>query len=677
MKPYFHFLPILLMIMVIGLGFSGCDLIGGDGTDGDDGAADAADVDDMTAFRETYMRTFDLEYEESLAARALRPVLMGASAGVNGSRATVPVSTAGEFADGSVADYPEPGMTTAYTVAAAGFGTDIYRIVSTTAYPESDDVAETYVEEYYVQDLEPLASWGTEDLIVDDAGTADPAYRVRMELTFDDGSVRSEKIVKLIRPWEEGSEAGFAPFDIEGTLTFPEFAYPESDTEAQFSSVVVYTQDIAESREYWFWEGSISGGILGVRYYTEHYSADGGYYLGTVAAYERTIETFSTLSADSALTDQLSDLFLDQDHTALAESVLRKEVAFEVTDGVVGTTAVGMNTVMRTHVVDALAAGTESDDFLLQLLNDDEAVFDDWDGAAYHIPSGPTADEIIDDAADPDEADVLTQTEVTNPDGDTLPLIVSIDYSAGDLTSLYKAIEDGVITVVVDTGDDITDSDLPVTPAGESQTLLMADVGVAEFDGDIGYEVTDPAADDPALNPTSVGTVEAWVWVDAHADTAGIVHKGAEIDFSDEGYSLQFWGKHGNVVFAIVEQSPSYKYSLAKSNLRLNTGKWYYLVGRWDADKVYLDIWYDNASGATQRKSYSKNNTLSSKEPYPDSGPLVIGSQFLSISDDRRADGYYGFDGRINGVVVSTWRKDDADLSAFYEAQKAKTSLWE
>ncbi len=631
---------------------------------------------DFTTLETAFLQSFEMEKSSSLSTSSVTPVVIAARAAqaalpegfALSPSATVPVwANPLTFTDGTFSNYPEVGLTTAYTV--TDEGGNRYRIVSTTTYPASNVLLDSYIEEYFVLDVDPLGEWGIEDPVVDDTGDEDPTYRERMEVHFDDGSVRYEQIVKLVE--NDDTEAGFAPFDVTASLLFPDFAYPDDDPDAVFSSVVVYRQDIATPHDYSFWTGIVEGAVLGVRFYTEHFTDDNAYYTGTTVAYERAVETFTT--SGGTLADQLDSVFIGSAHTTLAESVLRKEVVFAVVDGTPRTAAVGGNTVMRTHVVDT--EGVTTDDFLLQLLNDDAAVFADWDGAEYHIPSGDSAEEIVD--AD-STLEVTVQTSLSNPDGADLPLIVASDPAGSDLAILYTSIGSGFTSVGVTGGatNDIDAGDLlPATPpSGETQTLITASGVVAEFDGGQGAEVA--GSDDPANTwyfPDTAGTVEAWVYVNAHADTAGIVHKGVEWDFSDEGYTLQFWGDRGNVAFGIVEQTPSYRYALTSSNLRLNTGKWYYLVGRWDSSKVYLDIYYDNNGGTLKHVSYSTNNTLTTKVPYPDSGPLVIGSQYL---EGYGKTGFYGFDGRINGVAVSTFMKTTADLETFYTNNRDKTVNW-
>ncbi|MDA3955607.1 LamG-like jellyroll fold domain-containing protein [Oceanispirochaeta sp.] len=643
------------------------------------------DISDLEA---NFLQTFELEKITGLEERGVRPVLLFNKASFTTDRATIPVWSMDDAKfstkSGSLSDYPETGLTTSWVVSDSAVfnstssdplydGKPVYKITSTTSYPAANTLLESYVEEYYVADAAVADTWNADDPIVNDLGELDPLYRVKMDILFDDGSIRHEKIVKIIAAAD--AEDGFAPLDIQGSLSYPDFSYPGSDSNANFSSVVVYSQEISTSHDYWFWDGTVTGALLGVRYYTEHFTDGGASYTGTMVAYERAIETYKTLGGSFA--GQLDEVFIGSENTTLAESVMRKEVVFDVIGDVIQSGAVDGNTVMRTHVVDTVGS---SKDFLLQQLNENATVFHDWESTPYHIPSGTTADEV--EFALP-QSEVVVNSYLDNPDGDALPLFLSAsEFATSDFANLYQSIQTGEASQAVIGGDDVNQLTVdyfydqnPYYDNG-TRTSVMDDVGVAVYDGAHGTLIENSdnstGTGDLVLNPIATGTIEAWVYVDVHSNFAGIVHKGVKHDFSDEGYTLQFWDR-GRVSFGIVEQSPRYKYSLQTSSLSLNTGKWYYIIGRWDSSSVYLDLYYNNASGKTKSKSYSGTNTLSSKQPFPESGPLIIGSQYL---EDYGKIGFYGFDGKINGVFVSDYNKSNAELLDFYNYMKDRTSSW-
>jgi hypothetical protein len=605
------------------------------------------ELQDKIDFSEDFMLTFETERISGIASRGIAPLLRDARS-TSSTRATVPASDASpldfSITSGVFPNYPLPGLTTSYTVATApDVGANVYLITSTTAYPVGH-VINTYVEKYYIQDFGGDGTWNYDDPVVDETGTIDPTARVSMTINYNDGSTRHEKIVKIIYE-SDIEEDGFAAFDIQGSLNYPDFAYPASDPTARFSSVVVYTHEWQRDHDYWFWSGSQAAKLLGVRYYTEHEVSGGDQIQGTTVSYERAVSLFSTEWVDPTLA--LDDVFVGTELDTLAESVFRQRVVFDNTGSV--PQAVLQDSVMKSHVVNA----TDYQDFILTKLNEDEVALSDWENAPYYIPSGISADEIA--AENYEQNEFLVKTVMENPDG---PDMAILGTGPGDLAALYTSITTGAwSTTAISTANDI-----PGTIDG---------VGVVnEFNGDEGLEIA-TSADIEMSN--AAGTVLAWVYIENHTDTAGIVHKGELLDFSDEAYSLQFMGNKGNVAFAIVEQSPSYRYSMAKSNIRLNTGKWYFLAGTWDADDVNLYIFGEGVSykGENYYLVSSKNNIGAPLDP---GGPLIIGSQF--VEEDRKA-GYYGLDGLINGVVVdNAVARSAAVLEAYYNEHKAKTAAW-
>ncbi len=607
--------------------------------------------DDKEDFADKFMMTFETERIGGIESRGIKPVLMEASSGLPASRATVPASDTNPLSfsttSGSFSDYPLPGLTTSYTVAdASSIAANVYEITSATAYP-SDHIIETYVEVYYLLNNtvgdDTAFEWNYNDAVVNDSGVQDNTYRVSMTINYRDGSTRHEEIVKIV--YEADAEDGFAPFDVEGSLLYPDFAYPDEDSSAYFSSVVVFTHDRTRNHDYWFWEGNEIQKILGVRYYTEHKTNGGNNIQGTLVSYERTVSSFTTTGGD--LVPDLDGVFIDSELDTLAESVFRQKVVFDMT----GTSpqALIQDSYMRSHVVNADDAYA---DFILDKINEDAVVLKDWENTPYFVPSGTSAEEIS--AENYDQNEFLVQTLISNPDGDDIEIISS---GPSDLATLFTSIETKfAATTSIPAGEDVSGG-------------LEGDGVVAEFDANEGYIVTST----PALEMTSTtGTVEAWVYVNKHTDTAGIVHKGILTDFSDESYSLQFMGKRGNVGFAIVTQSP-YRYSLAKSKLRLNTGKWYYIAGTYDAAKVRLYIFGEGvSSGANEYYLKEVNNNVGA--PFTPGGNLVLGSQF---TEEQRKNGYYGLDGFINGVRITNEEAKSADdLRAYYIANRGLTSNW-
>jgi hypothetical protein len=613
-------------------------------------------------FKSYFMQTFEVEHRSGLNPQTLSAPMPPAK-GSFSTKATVPVYSEPEGIDfanpdtGPYEDYPEPDLSTDYVIAEAfGVADDVYQITVTTTYPDGNDTLDQYIEEYYILDEDGNGTWTIDDPIVDDTGAPDQKYRTRMEMHFKDDSVRYETIVKMIYPDapdlnDSGQEeSGFAPFSILGSLDYPDLAYPISDSDALFSSVVVYTHEMSQDYNFNFWEGTDAQDIIGVRYYTEHSVDEGARVKGTIVAYEKTISTLT--SQDGTLLDQLQDLFVGSEHDTLAESVFRKEVVFESPEGAIVPEAVDMNSIMRSHVVDI----SDYTDEEIQLFNDDELKDLDWSGGTYYIPSG--IDEEIEDVSTDDELVYYEKegTLVENPADPTDRLLETIDVTfqgPSDLAVLYRAITDGEVVQTLAGG---ADDDIPGTLDGEGEINI--------YDGDIGTSV--PADEFPET--TIAGTVEAWVYVDKHVNWGGILHKGVLADFSDESFSLQFVDNKGKVAFAIAQQDPSYRYKLVKTNKRLNLDAWYYIVGTWDADNVSVYIFGNGGLVASK----SQNNNIG--EPYQSDAPLVIGSQLLD--EYNSSYGYFGFNGKINGVKVSDVRKTEDELSDFYTDYEPLTANW-
>ncbi len=170
-----------------------------------------------------------------------------------------------------------------------------------------------------------------------------------------------------------------------------------------------------------------------------------------------------------------------------------------------------------------------------------------------------------------------------------------------------------------------------------------------QFNGTTDYVLV-PDSDDLTLD--RAGSVEAVVKVIAHRPYAGIVHKGVLTDFSDETYSLQFWGSDGTLRFSIFNDKGEYLY--IESTQKLSTEKWYHLVATWDEDKISLYI-----NGTLE---VSTNNTIGAVRD--SAGGLVIGAQL-----DRKYNSSYGnigFNGIIDRVAVHKRSLAEWEISAMF-----------
>ena len=136
-------------------------------------------------------------------------------------------------------------------------------------------------------------------------------------------------------------------------------------------------------------------------------------------------------------------------------------------------------------------------------------------------------------------------------------------------------------------------------------------------------------------------------------------------------HTLQFWSGQGKVTFGIAQQNP-HNTKVATSQLQLATGKWYYVVGNWDLDTIRIYVFGQGVTeGGNNYALKTAGNTIGAAANTD--GPIVIGSQ---LTDAFAVDGFYGFDGKINGVKITNYAKTASELETFYLDNADKTVLW-
>jgi hypothetical protein len=643
---------------------------------------------DISAFQKSFMASYYVERGGKPSGvaggpRALTP--FSVSSRESAGKATVPVSllttaTFGSLAPLALDGYPELGQTSTFTavpVTDAPTGTTVYDVTVVTAYP-STDIRSTYVEEYYVQDVGPNGSsqnsgfspdgkWTNDDPIVKKTSGSwaapdpvtgyllqDQSARIKMRLTFSDNSTRDETIVSSTLSSSPGPKFAPAALDISGSLDLSQafIPTPSSDPKVMYSSVVVYTCSPSKTYTYWFWQGSEADKIIGVRYYTEYADTSASKYYGYTASFEKTVGTLSTTGGSYA--SSMQTIFTGSKSDVLAESVLRQKVDFPLA-GTASTGAdyyrasgasTGLSTSMKTRVVNI----SGKKDFYLSQSDSDFVQLSSWATSTIYTPQG-NADEILATSAG---ALALGRTQASTAATGGQPLVVqTIDPGLGELGTVYTAITTGAA---------------PSTAANAPASNVLPAANTAyTFNGQqvMGAEIN--ASTIPAL--TTSGTVEAWVYLNAITDTMGIVHKGTNVDFSDEAYSLQGWGTSGQIAM-IVDRNGSY--DAAYSDINLNTGKWYYIVGTWDVtgSNRYVRLYINGALHGSSSPSviYNQGTTDST------SIGMMVGSQ-IPVSYNS-AWGYFGVSGKILGVNVSQIAMSASDISTKYSANKGNTGSW-
>ncbi len=171
-----------------------------------------------------------------------------------------------------------------------------------------------------------------------------------------------------------------------------------------------------------------------------------------------------------------------------------------------------------------------------------------------------------------------------------------------------------------------------------------------------GYDEHFHVPDDPSLDLSTQGTIQAWINPDAYAPYAGIIHKGEDRDFSDEAYTLQFWGHNGTLRFALFNDAGDYM--VVDSPAPPPLGQWTHVAATFDQDTVTL---YVNGEPVTTRPNSIGvvRNT---------DGGLQIGSQLTE--DYNRGYGHFGFDGKIDEAGVSDTVLTPDDIRELYELNK-------
>jgi hypothetical protein len=620
---------------------------------------------DLASFQKVYMSSYYAEQGGTgtpLGSRALAPFPRAATP----SRATVPISSSTTYTFSALvgntttlAGYPEPGQTTKFTVTSRDSANHVYDVTATTTYPASD-IRLNYVEEYYVRDIgvdpattftsvnTPDGTWTVDDPIVKLVGpswTQDQKSRVRQVLTFTDGTTRTETIVSQT-DFTTGIPR-FASFDPAGSLDFGQLFYPSADTGAVFSSVVVYDVAPATNPNYWFWSGSSGQHILGIRYYTEFKDTTAGKYYAYTILFEKTLSTLTTQAG--SFTQTLQTVFVGSQFDTLAESVLRQKTTFDLVGGV-PSMATGLRTTnMQTRVVNI--SGRK--DFFLQQQNSDYAQLSSWATSTIYTPTGSAAEVL---ATDP-TAFLFNRSEITQTGGGaTLPVAVTDTSGLGDLATLYTSLTEGAAVV---------STSIP-TPPGSLQPSNTA----WSFNGAQKGSVLDP---NPAYDLSRTGTIETWVYVNQQVDTAGIVHKGVLPDFSDECFSLQFWGNGGQLAFVLdgPTATASGGYDLLTSTINLNTKRWYYIVATWDmtTSPKTIKLYINGALNKTVTPSYAANGA----RVVPGAG-LVIGSQLPAQYNTLY--GYFSLNGKLVGTKLSATVATAAQVLTNYNAFLPNTVSW-
>jgi hypothetical protein len=228
---------------------------------------------------------------------------------------------------------------------------------------------------------------------------------------------------------------------------------------------------------------------------------------------------------------------------------------------------------------------------------------------------------------------------------------VTIDVLPDD--GVFTDEEEGVVAGL--TLDENIDQTSPAEVFGDPQWVDGIDGTAMEFDAE-GEYILLPDADE--LDLTDQGTIEVWLYPYSNITAAGIVHKGVELDYSDESYSLQY-NQPGQVAFIITNEAGMHTYVISNEE-RLSTNTWHHVVVAWDLNEVYM---YIDRDLVTNRGIYAngwRSDLPADFAPARDSdGGLMIGSQIPYN---------YRFDGVIDNVMLYDRVLDAAEVEAHYDA---------
>ena len=633
---------------------------------------------ELSDFRAKYLTSFDiLNGSFNQSGRALMPFNVPVVDGSQSqARATVPTSAdpdpdfdfsnvAEGSANGSKANYPEVGQTSTWTVEETDVE-NVFFIKVTTTFPDYDP-RDKQEEWYYIKSTD--SHWTNADPVVklvDFTVTDGPEgakYREFNRLTFRDGSWQDEVIVDV-----RNDPNGFAAFDVTASMEYPDVFFPITDTNAEYSSVVVYTRVYEDDPAYTFWSGKRVQSIVGVRYYTEYLNfigSDPSHLIGTTIAFEKAVTSIYTESGSFANT--YSSLFLPElaentDLAFLSLSVVRQETTYVIDtyDDVTGAYTLDFDLSTRDTRAKARVVNIPlQQDNYITLINDEAETI----STALDSLWIPQADDAyyISPASSPLVNTKINNLAVTTDDSQDISIIMS-NVPVGDLGDLYIAVSEGTTSTI----EVLQENSIPNDLTGYPEPL--------EFTGSQGFLIKNPDATPYTYTLTPAGTVQAWVLVDKQTRDGGIVHAGIRDDFSDEIISLQFIGNNNTPAFAIVAQGPKYTYDLVQSSERLKKDNskdlWYYLVATWDRSINNLSIYVNGVL----RGSTTFNN-IKTTSTFAVASPVVVGSQFY---DDTQVilSGYYGTDGKINGVLIENRAWTAAEILTFYNANQAKTAFW-
>jgi Tfp pilus assembly protein PilX len=164
--------------------------------------------------------------------------------------------------------------------------------------------------------------------------------------------------------------------------------------------------------------------------------------------------------------------------------------------------------------------------------------------------------------------------------------------------------------------------------------------------------------DNNLLDLSTAGTLAAWININSYKSRAGIIHKGNNVSFSDEAYSLQFgWGSdEQKILFALnAANTVSSLVNLGIIN------RWYHVAATWDNTgiRLYIDGTLNNSNPVINISAKNSAGNLNIGAQLP------AGQHYMDTSVSPPADrGNLPFDGIIDDVLIFNRALSDAEIAA-------------
>jgi len=194
-------------------------------------------------------------------------------------------------------------------------------------------------------------------------------------------------------------------------------------------------------------------------------------------------------------------------------------------------------------------------------------------------------------------------------------------------------------------------ADSPIQTAGTPEPVDDGERTGMSFDSAEDYLLV-PA--DATNDLTHQGAIAVWLKPTTNVAWAGIVHKGTQADWSDEGYSLQYDGE-GRLMLAMT--SAAGQSMLVRTLQAPAAGTWSHVVATWDQDEVHL---YVDGVDVVDRINVGFSSTVTTiAENYPfrsSAGDVVIGTQVPGNP--------WRFDGLLSDVRIYDRYLEQAEVLA-------------